>query len=149
MKANDRDWTLLTQDLLQLEQPSSGLLLDVGWYPDESPEGQFSLKLLLDEDWNRPLLILTTGVLADLVSHIESMLEAPPHTPIDRLIERLGHHSPEARSAAARALAQCNAFEAIAHIRDALGREWHDVTIDRMEQAMRMLIEERNQSLQT
>jgi hypothetical protein len=67
----------------------------------------------------------------------------PPEIPTPRLIERLADPRPEIRGSAAAALAQRNALEAIEPIRDAMGREKDQATIDRLLHAMHALIHER------
>lgn len=43
----------LTEDLLQVAYPN-GVILDVGWYPELCPDGQFWVSVILDDDWTKP-----------------------------------------------------------------------------------------------
>jgi hypothetical protein len=43
----------LTEDLLQVAYENC-VILDVGWYPELSPDGQFGVKVVLDYDWQEP-----------------------------------------------------------------------------------------------
>jgi hypothetical protein len=63
----DPHWGLLMEDLLQLKHPSTDLTLDVGWYPDGSPNGEFILMVIIEGDWQRPLLRFATRELGVLV----------------------------------------------------------------------------------
>jgi hypothetical protein len=67
---------LSSQDVLQLRHRTAGLLLDVGWYPDEDPAGQFMLLLVADEAWERPLLRRSSRSLPALLDQIEEVCEA-------------------------------------------------------------------------
>lgn len=40
----------LKEDLLQVTYPR-GLLLDIGWYPEGDPHGEFMLAVVRDERW--------------------------------------------------------------------------------------------------
>jgi hypothetical protein len=143
MAEDDPDWTLLTQDLAQLQQAGSGLLVDVGWSPQESPRGAFRVKVIVDDDWQRPIATCSTRKLEELVAALEVWLQAPPEIPTPRLIERLADPRPELRGSAAVALARRNALEAIEPIREAMGREKDQATIDRLLRSMHALIHER------
>jgi len=148
MAVGDRDWVLLSQDLLLLEHPASAFMIDVGWYPDESPSGEFALSVILDEDWQRPLHHFTTRSLGRLVLELETILVSPPEISTPRLLERLNDLRPETRGDSAAELARRNAFEAVDPIRDAMGREKDEPTIDRLQSAMHELIHERKRRAQ-
>jgi hypothetical protein len=45
----------LKEDLAQVEYPG-GIVLDVGWYPEFSKEGEFVVTLVKNADWDRPLM---------------------------------------------------------------------------------------------
>lgn len=45
----------LSEDLLQVVYPK-GLLLDLGWYPEGDPAGQFVLCVIQNGRWDTPLL---------------------------------------------------------------------------------------------
>ncbi|HYF75584.1 MAG TPA: Imm1 family immunity protein [Symbiobacteriaceae bacterium] len=49
----------LTEDLLQVEYESC-VILDVGWHPELSPDGQFGVKVVLDYDWMEPWFARST-----------------------------------------------------------------------------------------
>ena len=66
---------LLTEDLLQIENSKRALLIDVGWYPDSEPTGNFVLLLLNifregGANWEAPLFKFETRSLAILIEEI-------------------------------------------------------------------------------
>lgn len=136
-------WTLFTQDLALFENESHGLLIDVGWGPEESPAGTFRVSVILDEDWQRPLATFKTRKLDELTATLEAWLERPPEIPSERLVERLADPRPGIRSRAARALKRRNVIEAIEPLRDAAAREKDQKVVDQLADAMRALIHER------
>ena len=46
----------LRQDLIQVEYKNRNLIIDVGWYPDFNPEGQFVIQVIKNQDWEQPVL---------------------------------------------------------------------------------------------
>ena len=81
MTKDDPDWTLLSQDLMQLKQQRTDLLVDIGWYPDDDPSGTFVLVVIVGENWEQPVLRLTTRKLGELVEKLEAILLMPPAVP--------------------------------------------------------------------
>ena len=66
----------LTEDLIQIGYRDSQLLLDVGWYPEMSPDGAFKVYLVTDHDWESPLQTWCVSGLADLVAAIRAAVDA-------------------------------------------------------------------------
>lgn len=73
------------EDLLQVENDSKGLLLDVGWYPHADPTGSFRLHVvrLLPEsqrertspyDWANPIVDEQTRSIDDLLTEIDRIV---------------------------------------------------------------------------
>jgi hypothetical protein len=50
---HDQRWEL-KEDLAQVEYPS-GVLVDVGWYPELSADGSFLVQVVRPNDWEHPL----------------------------------------------------------------------------------------------
>ncbi|WP_412028809.1 hypothetical protein [Deinococcus yunweiensis] len=50
----------LKEDLLQVVYPD-GQTLDVGWYPEGDPKGEYRILVVSDGDWDTPLLDLSTA----------------------------------------------------------------------------------------
>jgi hypothetical protein len=66
------------QDLLQIINVQSGILLDVGWGPSFDPSGQFRLCLIKVQndqfDWTAPLLTFETRDLLALRAKIDALM---------------------------------------------------------------------------
>lgn len=59
----------LNEDLLQVEFPDN-VVLDIGWYPERDPKGQFQVRVIRDLAWDSPLFyakVSTLGVLRSVV----------------------------------------------------------------------------------
>lgn len=56
----------LKEDLIQVDYADQRLLLDVGWYPSFSADGQFVVQLISQQDWHSPRLRLEARDLIDL-----------------------------------------------------------------------------------
>jgi hypothetical protein len=74
------------QDLLQMKNPTKGLLLDVGWYPHADPSGSFGLVLIVYDPsshsevneqyhWESPLLKYQTRSLDSLLKTIKDIVQ--------------------------------------------------------------------------
>lgn len=61
----------LTEDLLQVEY-ENGILLDVGWYPELSPDGCFRVRVIQDLDWQEPWFNRSCGEYHELVTLIST-----------------------------------------------------------------------------
>ena len=57
---NKNRFELLVQDLLQIKNEKEKLLLDLGWYPEADPDGQFELVVIKNDDWENPHYIYKT-----------------------------------------------------------------------------------------
>jgi hypothetical protein len=55
----------LTEDLIQVVYPKD-MTVDVGWYPDMSPEGCFRVLLVVAQQWEEPRLALECRTVEDL-----------------------------------------------------------------------------------
>lgn len=55
----------LTENLLQIEY-KSGLVLDIGWYPEMDPNGCLKAYLIKNADWSSPLICLTARSEQDM-----------------------------------------------------------------------------------
>jgi HEAT repeats len=78
LAANDPDWELLTEDLLQVTQPTTGLTLDLGWFPEASPNGQFRLVVIRGTEWAAPLVEFRTQSVDDVTARLNEILANPP-----------------------------------------------------------------------
>lgn len=56
----------------QIEKQSLGI--DLGWYPDGEPEGNFILQAILNEDWLDPLMKFSSRNKDEIVKMLEKWL---------------------------------------------------------------------------
>ncbi|MBV7334327.1 hypothetical protein KFU94_40050 [Chloroflexi bacterium TSY] len=61
----------LNEDLLQVEFPGK-VLLDLGWYPAFSNQGQFQVYVVRDANWDEPLFYAEVASLDVLYSVLEA-----------------------------------------------------------------------------
>jgi hypothetical protein len=138
----DPAWVYMNQDLLQVENRDEQMLIDVGWYPDNDPAGTFAIKVVVEEDWQRPIATARTRSLGELADRLEMLLLKPPQIPTERLVERLVGGTAESRCAAAEALAQRRAIEALDAISAAMKAEPAGGGYQRLAEARDVLIRE-------
>ena len=48
--------------------------IDLGWYPDGDPEGNFVLQAVLNDDWNDPLMKFSSRSKDEIVKTLEKWL---------------------------------------------------------------------------
>lgn len=77
LAASDSDWELLGEDLLQVKHKNTDTILDVGWYPEASPTGQFKLVVIHGTNWANPLVEFQTRSLDEIAVCIEENLANP------------------------------------------------------------------------
>ncbi|WP_094265748.1 hypothetical protein [Paludifilum halophilum] len=70
LSPDDENWLLFTQDLLQLHC-GEDLLLDLGWYPEADPSGQYRLELIKNTNWEKPLLSFSSRDKSEITELIE------------------------------------------------------------------------------
>ena len=56
----------LKEDLAQVRY-LNGLIVDVGWYPEFSEDGQFTVRVVADADWERPLFRMECSTISALM----------------------------------------------------------------------------------
>lgn len=64
----------LKEDLAQV-QFGQFTLLDVGWYPEFSPEGRFVVSVIRHQNWEEPMLRLECKDMPNLYLAIRSAIE--------------------------------------------------------------------------
>ena len=54
---DDEIWFDFTEDITYLRRKSRkyNIGIDLGWYPDTDPQGAFHVKVILDENWEKPV----------------------------------------------------------------------------------------------
>jgi hypothetical protein len=66
------DLPLLTQDMLEVELPN-GVIIDVGWYPEHDPNGEYGIAVFQDHPDNPLQEAYYTKNLADAILAVESI----------------------------------------------------------------------------
>lgn len=59
----------LKEDLVQVRF-GTNTLLDIGWYPEFSPEGRFVVTVIRNEDWDQPVSQAESRTLGELIAAI-------------------------------------------------------------------------------
>lgn len=81
---NDEFWRNLVEDMLYLVFEWSfkkdkkiyhkKIALDLGWYPEANANGQFTLFVIKDDNWDSPLAEFSSRSQSQIVNTIESWL---------------------------------------------------------------------------
>lgn len=85
LNKNDDKWlTMFVEDILQIERhlkrkinkkvEQQKLIIDLGWYPDSEPSGNFRLVAILNNNWEFPLLQFTSRSKKEIVETLEYWL---------------------------------------------------------------------------
>ena len=64
----------LVEDLLQVSYGDS-VLVDVGWYPDSDPAGEFLVLVVVDRDWDQPAATLAATSIDELRERVQDAVE--------------------------------------------------------------------------
>jgi hypothetical protein len=67
-------WALFNQDMLQMSNAHYDVVLDMGWVPDQDPNGSFVVQVIRGTDWDNPLAEFESRSRPDVVQWIESIL---------------------------------------------------------------------------
>ena len=68
-------WTLLSESLLQLTHQRRNRLLDLGWYPEGAPDGNFRLCIYAGDFTGQLLFASNSQSRVEITATIESMLD--------------------------------------------------------------------------
>lgn len=76
---DDRIWFYLTEDLVYIvpKKPrnnADNYAIDLGWYPDGNPDGQYGLVVIRNNDWNNPVESVDSRNHEEIVKKIEEFL---------------------------------------------------------------------------
>ena len=85
LNKNDDKWlTMFVEDILQIERhlkrkinkkvEQQKLIIDLGWYPDSEPSGNFRLVAILNNNWEFPLLQFTSRSKKEILETLEYWL---------------------------------------------------------------------------
>lgn len=80
---DDLIWIDFTQDILYLKRITTKkekrFGLDLGWYPDNDPKGEFCLKVIIDDDFINPIESFCSRNKDEIVKKIEEYLVKLKH----------------------------------------------------------------------
>ena len=71
---DNRIWNELSEDILNIVNYESNIILDVGWYPKGSKNGQYGLVVIENNDWLKPIETFVTRNTNELIEKITMIL---------------------------------------------------------------------------
>ncbi|MDR1285062.1 MAG: hypothetical protein LBJ88_02550 [Campylobacteraceae bacterium] len=74
IKNDDILWDNFTEDLFQIKNEHKNILLDLDWYPEMNPNGNYCIKLIQDNNWEEPLIDINNKDKKEIVEIIEKIL---------------------------------------------------------------------------
>jgi hypothetical protein len=66
---------LLKEDLMQARF-GDGIILDLGWYPEFDPRGQFVLSVVREQEWGNPVLQLKFRELSQFTQNLNRAIRS-------------------------------------------------------------------------
>jgi hypothetical protein len=76
----DPERDFLREDLIQITL-QNGTIVDVGWYPEFSRDGEFMVVLVLNQDWQAPLRTARCRTIRELRAIFSEFLAQARNTP--------------------------------------------------------------------
>ena len=76
IKKNNKICLNLTQDIMYIQRKRKKVTLgiDLGWYPETEPTGQYCIKVIKNDDWEKPIEIYENRDIDDIINKIEMLL---------------------------------------------------------------------------
>jgi hypothetical protein len=74
LENNDILWDNFTEDLFQIKNEHKNILLDLGWYPEMNPNGNYCIKLIQGNNWEEPLVNINNKDKNEIIKIIENIL---------------------------------------------------------------------------
>ena len=79
LKKDSREWLLFSEDILYIEKEKTvlnkeKLALDLGWYPEADPNGEFCLYVIKDDNWTEPKEAFRSRSVSEIADKIEELL---------------------------------------------------------------------------
>lgn len=73
---DDENWLDFTEDITYIKRKNKkyDVGIDLGWYPDADPQGEFHVKVILNEKWENPIIEYITRERGKVVETIEDLL---------------------------------------------------------------------------
>jgi hypothetical protein len=150
LPADHPDWALLEEDLLQVRHLPTGALLDVGWGPPGRSGGRYTVRVVLDANWQAPLARRTAASLPELDRVLAELFAdptlLPAALPTAEWVARLGDPRPEVRADAGDRLADRGELEAFSAVEEAFTREYDPRARQRLGRAFDTLVRLRKAS---
>lgn len=98
IERQDKIWLFaFTQDIMYLyavvrkkrdhQVEEQKISIDLGWYPDGEPDGQFRMQALLNDNWEAPLMEFASRSKKEVVETLEQWL-FQEFMPLQSVIER-------------------------------------------------------------
>lgn len=72
---NENIWSELSEDILNIVNYKSNIVIDVGWYPECSRNGHYGLVVIENNEWLRPVESLVTRNTNELIEKIIMLLD--------------------------------------------------------------------------
>ncbi len=69
-------WIDFTEDITYIRKKGRKyeIGIDLGWYPDTDPSGAFHIKVIVNENWEKPILEYVTRKKEEVVNILEKLL---------------------------------------------------------------------------
>lgn len=72
---DDKLWFHFTEDILQLRHKERNIIIDLGWYPDIEPTGNYRVVAVKDEDWENPIDRFESRSKEEITAKIEQLIK--------------------------------------------------------------------------
>lgn len=72
---DDRLWFHFTEDILQLKHKQRNIIIDLGWYPDIDPNGNYRVVAVSNEDWENPIDRFESRSKKEITNKIEYLIK--------------------------------------------------------------------------
>ncbi|MET3195182.1 hypothetical protein [Bacillus sp. OAE603] len=72
---NDEEWLMnFTESLFQAIHKRRNILIDLGWYPEGDPKGNFGIELIKNYEWGKPLESFSSKDKDKVVEKLELLM---------------------------------------------------------------------------
>ena len=79
LEKDSREWLLFSEDILYIKRIKTtihkdDLALDLGWYPEADPDGEFCLYVIKNDNWAEPEEAFRSRSVSEISDKIEDLL---------------------------------------------------------------------------
>lgn len=74
-RSNDKIWSELSEDIVNIVNYESNIMVDVGWYPEFSKNGHYGLVVIENNEWQKPIETFVTRNTNELIEKIIMILD--------------------------------------------------------------------------